>query len=413
MANCAFWLSNTLLLLYFLRKEPNLFNSTADFQIHLSDLVNEIFVFVIRDAERRIDRVLETAMLEYEGVPGFEDVQFEGDWSGSRFVKKLTGRGKKTLHRSTSTLSMFASSPPEVSQGSAPNSPGSRPAFLNGATTGTPTSSAVTSPRTITALLSSTLFILQIYEIPPSIVVQAFSQLFYWISCEVFNRLLSQVCFDAISAYVSLTFLLLQKKYLCRSKAIQIRLNVSNLEDWARLNRLPSRMVSVHFAPLNQLLQWLQCLSSESSIDGLIGTIQSLRSLNPLQLRKAVREYRFEVDESRMSEECSQYLIQIQKQWERVNAQKSIEEAETLARNGGGGGGFLGNRDVDSVRSNSPTGSMMSVQSDVSKMIDEVFSDPEGFGHYSPPGGVEALGELLNSRYMVSYLPLDLVSELS
>lgn len=160
-------------------------------------------------------------------------------------------------------------------------------------------------------------------------------------------------------------------------------------------------MVSVHFAPLNQLLQWLQCLSSESSIDGLIGTIQSLRSLNPLQLRKAVREYRFEVDETRMSEECSQYLIQIQKQWERVNAQKSIEEAESIARNGGG---FLGNKDVDSVRSNSPTGSMMSVQSDVSKMIDEVFSDPEGFGHYSPPGGVEAIGELLNSRYMVSII---------
>lgn len=192
----------------------------------------------------------------------------------------------------------------------------------------------------------------------------------------------------------------MQKKYLCRSKAIQIRLNASSLEDWSRLNLLPSRMVSVHFAPLNQLLQWLQCLSSESSIDGLIGTIQSLRSLNPLQLNKAVKEYRYEVDESRMSEECSLYLAQIQKQWERVKAQKTLEELEiskalaaTVAANGSA---------ADSVRSNSPTGSMISIQSDVSKMIDDVFSDPEGFGHYSPPGGAEALGELLNSRYMVS-----------
>lgn len=211
MANCAFWLSNTLLLLYYLRKEPNLFASTSDFQIHLSDLVNEIFVFVIRDAERRIDRVLETAMLEFEGVPGFEDVQFEGDWSGSRFVKKLTGRGKKTLNRSSSTLSIFANAPSindPVSPGSVgsirdsslPASPNSRATFNQ---TGPTSSNLITSPRTITALLSSTLFILQIYEIPPSIVVQAFSQLFYWISCEVFNRLLTQVCLISSLAFFS------------------------------------------------------------------------------------------------------------------------------------------------------------------------------------------------------------------
>ena len=37
MANCAFWLSNCILLLYYLRKEPNLAVSTAEYQIHLSD----------------------------------------------------------------------------------------------------------------------------------------------------------------------------------------------------------------------------------------------------------------------------------------------------------------------------------------------------------------------------------------
>lgn len=175
---------------------------------------------------------------------------------------------------------------------------------------------------------------------------------------------------------------------------MQIRLNASNLEDWARANRLPTKMVSVHFAPLSHLLQWLQCLSSESSIDGLIGTIQSLRSLNPLQLRRAVRDYRYEVDETKMDEECSQYLVQIQKQWERQRMQKTVDglsspptqsQREAMER------------DAAADEAASAT----SLQEDAARMIDEVFSDPSEFGSYSPPGATEALGELLNSRYMV------------
>jgi hypothetical protein len=390
MANCAFWLSNCLLLLYYLRKEPNLFISTREMQVHLCDLINEIFVFVIRDAERRIDRILETAILEHEALPGFEDVAFEGEWSSNRFVKKLTGRGKKAMPKSGSVMSLFST---DVAAESSPRSRSRQ--STNSA------SVEEATPRSITSLLSSTLFILQIYEIPPSIVVQAFSQLFYWIACEVFNRLLTQVrsFVPLLSPFFFCSFFFTgavadpihsrQHKYLCRSKAMQIRLNASNLEDWSRSNRMPSKMVSVHFAPLNQLLQWLQCLSSESSIDDLIGTIQSLRSLNPLQLRRAVRDYRYEVDESRMDEDCAQYLLQIQKQWERLRVQKTVDE--------------LGGADEEAgaARSTSPTGSNASAQHEVLRMIDDVFADPSSFGHYTPPGGSEALGELLNSRYMV------------
>lgn len=186
---------------------------------------------------------------------------------------------------------------------------------------------------------------------------------------------------------------------------MQIRLNASNLEDWARSNRLPTKMVSVHFTPLNQLLQWLQCLSSESSIDGLIGTVQSLRALNPLQLRRAVREYRYEVDESRMDDDCAQYLVQIQKQWERLRMAKRVgglgvdgtaaaegeEQSGKPSPAGGSGAVTPKEKEKDDA----------AAQEDVARMIDEVFSDPCSFGSYTPPGGAEALGELLNSRYMV------------
>jgi hypothetical protein len=44
--------------------------------------------------------------------------------------------------------------------------------------------------------------------------------------------------------------------------------------------------------------------------------MQSLRTLTPVQMRKAVKEYRYEVEETKMSEECAQYLAQLQKDWE-------------------------------------------------------------------------------------------------
>lgn len=66
-----------------------------------------------------------------------------------------------------------------------------------------------------------------------------------------------------------------------------------------------------------------------------------------------------------MSEECAHYLLQIQKQW------------ETLKKEAG------------------PEGEAMALKKSAS-------SNGSGeYGHYIPPGGAEAIGELLNSRYMV------------
>ena len=78
-------------------------------------------------------------------------------------------------------------------------------------------------------------------------------------------------------------------------------------------------MVQAHLRPLKELLHWLQCLSSENDIDGLLGTLQILKSLNPCQLRKCATGYRYEIDEPHMSEECLQYLSQLQKDWEWVD----------------------------------------------------------------------------------------------
>jgi hypothetical protein len=108
------------------------------------------------------------------------------------------------------------------------------------------------------------------------------------------------------------------KKYLARTKAMQIRMNISTLEDWARTNnRQPEHFeggmttpvgettidsARRHLAPVVQLLQWLQCFSSlGDDEEAMETTIQQLPTLSAMQLLHAVKFYRAEVGEKTLS----------------------------------------------------------------------------------------------------------------
>ena len=43
-------------------------------------------------------------------------------------------------------------------------------------------------------------------------------------------------------------------------------------------------------------------------------------------MRLAVRDYKYEVSEGRMTEECNQYLQQLQKDWERHRVKIGVEQ---------------------------------------------------------------------------------------
>ncbi|KAF2195294.1 ankyrin [Zopfia rhizophila CBS 207.26] len=278
MTILAFWMSNATLLLHYLKKDAGLVQSTTEFQLQLVELINEIFILIIRDAERRMDKVLDQAMLEHETIPGFEDVHFQHEWKIFRTKPKV-----KPLE--------------PIEKRFRPPSPKRR---------------AQPSPRNITSLLSSTLFVLDIYDIHSVITAQILSQLIYWLSAELFNRIMSN------------------RKYLARTKAMQIRMNVSTLEDWARSNnRQPEHyengsMTSTgdntmesarrHLEPLVQLLQWLQCFSSlGEDLESLVGTLQQLPRLTPQQLLHAAKYYRPEVGEKGLPKSASKYIIHLQK----------------------------------------------------------------------------------------------------
>jgi hypothetical protein len=42
-------------------------------------------------------------------------------------------------------------------------------------------------------------------------------------------------------------------------------------------------------------------------------------------MRRAVKDYKYEVNEGHMTEECSQYLAQLQKDWERHRVKVGVE----------------------------------------------------------------------------------------
>ena len=262
MTILAFWISNATLLLYYLKKDTGLTQETAQFQAQMAELIHEIYILIIRDAERRMDKVMDSAMLDHETIPGFEDITFQNEW---KFLRKKSNVKPEPAEK------RFR--PPS------------------------PKRKAQISPRNITSLLSSTLFVLDLYDVHSVIVAQILSQLYYWLGAEVFNRIMSN------------------KRYLARTKAMQIRMNISMLEDWARSNnRQPEHfenngtMTSSgettvdaarrHLAPVVQLLQWLQCFSSLGEDKAALETtLEQLPSLSTRQLLHAVKHYRAEVGE--------------------------------------------------------------------------------------------------------------------
>jgi hypothetical protein len=125
---------------------------------------------------------------------------------------------------------------------------------------------------------------------------------------------------------------------------MQIRMNISQLEDWARTNnRAPElfengslnatgeniiEAARKHLAPVVQLLQWLQCFSSLGQDDeALDTTLQQLPALTTKQLLHAVKYYRAEVGEKILPKAALKHVEESKRQL----AHKALEEASSPA----------------------------------------------------------------------------------
>lgn len=346
MTVLAFWISNATLLLHYLKKDAGLFEATPEFQVQLVELINEIFILIIRDAERRMDKVLEASILAHETIP-FDDLEFVGEWK--LFNKKKPQAPEPISYR-----------PPPPNRRTQP------------------------SPRNVTSLLSSTLFVLDLYDIHSVITAQILAQLFYWIGAELFNHVLST------------------RTYLARTKAMQIRMNISVLEDWARSNnRVPEHYENGslsasgectvdaarrHFTPVIQLLQWLQCFSSlgekQDVLASLEDTLTQIPRLGPQHLLYAVGHYRFEKGEKGLPKEARRHLTNLQSEMKR--------RAQRIRENRNRASSKAGSEPRSSMSADANDASNGAVQAEDEDVVsDSLLMDPAHMLQFSLPTTVD------------------------
>lgn len=341
-----------------------------NFLTMMEELINAIHVFIIRIAERKIDEIMDAAMLDFEALEDFDDVRFTDEWNLFRsfgakkkrdsqlaqaiFSLPNTPERPDRSKRDSAKLHRRVNSIQDLRVQASAATAEAKEAIAHGMSKAQAVFGDKASPRKVTDILTSVLLILQLYEVNPAFIVQVFSQTFFWISSELFNRIITR------------------KKYLCRTKAVQIRMNITALEDWTRANGLPPNIASTHLEPVMQLLTWLQCSSQITEFDTLIGTVQTLRALNPLQMRRAVQNYRFEVNESHMADDCVQYLAQLQRDWDRRRVQIGSAAHAVTAED--------------------------------SMPIEALFDGGTAIGEWTPQTAPESPGELLDSRFMLPFL---------
>ncbi|KAH9944153.1 uncharacterized protein BXZ73DRAFT_87111 [Epithele typhae] len=374
-----FWLYNTTVWLHLMRCD-NAINQVCEQLGSLSlieEILNSVFVFVIRFAERRIDQLLDAALLDYSPLSSeFDAIQFEGEWS---FLKSFGGGKKKANGAPSNASTVRGSTPMSPTQASRPPSPSAHPptstspsvrgfasirqtfSRTRGTSSSTPLQGLFsevqqplsTSPKDILNFITALQTMLALSGF--------WSQVMYWTACELFNRVLTR------------------KKYICRSRAVQISAN-------------------------------LGCLSSITEFPSLIATIQTMKHLNPLQMRRAVRDYKYEVNEGRMTEECNQYLQQLQKDWERHRVKMGVEQLrkEIGERDRDREGSVSASPSLHEATSSEPDMDSSFEASAAQRSIDALFDRSVEKLLWEPAKAPDPLGELLDSRYM---LPLLLPSD--
>ncbi|CAO3622326.1 unnamed protein product [Cunninghamella blakesleeana] len=264
-----FWMTNVYQLLIYLRKDPGLHGATKEHQKKLADVFIEIYMLFIKDCEKRFDKLIEPGLLDFEPIQGLPTVDFVDSSEWSKFFQR-----RNSVRLSMDGDSNFTSNSNNESNG---------PQLI------------------ISTLTQIKKLLLTVYDIPEWITKQITSQCFYYVLSETFNRIL------------------MNKKYICRSKALQIKLNLSVLEEWSQhqnqkfddlLHDSDNESKNICVDRLTQLLQLLQCLSGLNNVDVFTSTCQGFHLLNALQIKKCVVNYRYEVQESQLPKYLEEWVIQ-------------------------------------------------------------------------------------------------------
>ncbi|KAJ2453719.1 hypothetical protein EV183_002018 [Coemansia sp. RSA 2336] len=382
----AFWISNIHTLIYFFKRDSTLVQITSDAQGRMSECMHDTYALLVRALEAELEPLIDASLLAYESMPElFAEVKFEAEKSqrlsmfffGNQTDAMRKSADGRPLRRSQTVLqrgggrprrsSILGPAKPEVRTGPATASgempewiatvlqlkgqaidasaslfkrPSSGDTFVSDRSSHDNARSSLSlsvlfsspSPRTITFMIESLLDLLDMCEVHTFIKWGMVRQLFCYLGNETFNRVLTT------------------RDFCSRSRAMQIRMNLSQLSDWVRSNesRLPIPQAAkpeegeappnayvllykTYFDPLVELLELLQCLTHLPDLTEYFETTSKMQNLNILQQETVAANYRYEVQESKVAADILEYLESIAKEirdGQRAEREKkSIEKA--------------------------------------------------------------------------------------
>ncbi|KAJ2063918.1 hypothetical protein GGI17_001411 [Coemansia sp. S146] len=413
-----FWMSNIQTLVYFLKRDTTLVQATSEAQGRLSECMQDAYALLIRAVERELEPLVDPSLLAFESMPElFTDVAFEAEKpqlssqqrlssfffgssgatpttdsalprksSDGRPLRRTQTVLQKGRSRRGSLLAAVKPAPvsgPASASGEVPTwitcierlrtssqplqpQPQARSSNLGSTVRQRPTSGDTfvsvrnshdmlrppsaagpaststlfsgPSPRTVAYILECLLDLLDMCEIHPLVTWGIVRQIFCYLGSEAFNRVLTT------------------REFCSRSRAMQIRMNLTQLNDWVRVHgrRLSAPQqqqtkaashaeegvqttVSVeallykpYFDPVVELLELLQCLSHLPDLAEYFETTAKMPALNVLQQETAVANYRYEVNEQRVAQDVVEYLESVAK--EVRDGQRADREKQSLEK---------------------------------------------------------------------------------
>lgn len=326
----SYWLGCLNFLYYYLYRDESFFKK---FPSLLQELINGIRSMIIElcsSIQLRIDPLLIPACLEYTTIVDVKQTLYKKDWN---FFKKRRQENEKQLSSSYDEIIAMLY-PPSLEEQMKP------------------------SPLKVVQIFGALLYVLDLHQIHPLINQQCLSTTIQWFTNSLFNKVIRN------------------KKFLSRSQAVQIRLNLSVIEDWIKNHdfiaakpkviddfmwqRFPLTLIEnlgeidlskpqlrnisfykptdtnehhiitdidnslfyyqsfknisqFHLQPLFQLLQWLQVATTLNDEESLDSTIYLLNRLSCFHLLKSIDRYRYEVGESKFNPQLKKILCHLSK----------------------------------------------------------------------------------------------------
>lgn len=310
----SYWISALNHMYYFLIRDSAC-NFLPKYPNILQEIINTLQSLITKLAfiiDARLEPLLEPCLLEYTSTPEL-DVSYKNDW------KLFKNKHKNTKTSYEEIIDMLY--PPSYSEQMKP------------------------SPLKVIQTLGALVYVLELFHISDLIKQQCLSAVFYYIGCNLFNKIVSS------------------KKYCNRIRGMEIRLNLSHLEDWLRANNFqpfieedgnfntllswrgdgfpdkvankpigfftnvcryngdkrnpndatyymnPLYQIGVYcLQPVIETTEWLQVMTVVQDLDSLNDILENFEVLSSSIMVQLIRNYHYEVDEKKFSKKIKKWL---------------------------------------------------------------------------------------------------------